>query len=250
LIPIAIPACTPRTILIETGSDQNRASGEFSYADWSLTLSRAVDGNHVNYARSEAFQPSLDRFLSLAAGVGPSSRPVLFPSREARLAYFINCYTRADLDVAYGFQIDGDAATPGMLRAAAMREASDDWRVRFALCNGRAGDPPLYKRPYLPELLDAQLTEATKHAMTLPQIVLIDHAAPRRLMLWRGLYDIRGMLVADYERRLKTRQATILNVLLEWADASRRIDLNSAIGYEVGCLPFDRRINDVEVAGR
>ncbi|MCZ6817157.1 MAG: hypothetical protein O7F76_10765, partial [Planctomycetota bacterium] len=71
----------------------------------------------------------------------------------------------------------------------------------------------------------------------------IDHGNPKQLLLCQGLYTIRQRLIDDYERRMRTTDATMLSVLLEWSDAFRRETLNSAVGYPVTPMPIDRRIN-------
>jgi hypothetical protein len=139
----------------------------------------------------------------------------------------------AGLERDYAFIIDGRQVTPAELRRRALELAGSDWRVRFALCDGRAVGPPLWGRPLLGDLLDGQLNQIVQASIASDAVVAVDHGERKLLILWSGFYDIRDRLVAEYEQKTGARGATILNVLLEWADPDRRFVLNSAIGYHV-----------------
>jgi len=236
------------------------------WSDWGLTLSRGVVEERVDYARLIADRSSLDRFLARVARVGPESAPQFFPDHDSRLAYAINCYNATilrsvlalerdgklprnvpgGLDSRFRFQIDGRLQTPAALRKSALALAGEDWRVRFVLCDGRAGGPSLFRRVILGEMLGAQLDQAVRAALESPDVVRIDHGERKRLLLWRGLYEIHRRLVGDYEERMQTRDATILGVLLAWSDRPRRELLNSAIGYEVAMMSSCNEINALE----
>ena len=75
------------------------------------------------------------------------------------------------------------------------------------------------------------------------QVVKIDHGEIKRILLWQGLFDIRRQLISNYERRLHTNGATMLNVLLAWSDRFQRETLNSAVGYPIEVMPVDNRVN-------
>ncbi|HKQ47400.1 MAG TPA: DUF547 domain-containing protein [Phycisphaerae bacterium] len=258
--------CGPRTIEPVVQPTASAPPARLDWSDWGLALSRIVHEDRVDYRRLQEDPAPLDRFLAMSACVGPDSTPDQFADREARLAYAINCYnammvrsvlaldrqgklpTHApfDLESRYEFRIDGQSRSPGDLRRLAEVLAEGDWRVRLTLCDGTVEGPPLWRRVYLPEMLDAQLTYVARSALTSPEVVRIDHGLDKRLLLWRGIYEIRDGLVQDYERRHQTNQATMLNVLGEWSNRTRREELNSAIGYAVAPIPRDDRINHFE----
>jgi len=152
-----------------------------------------------------------------------------------------------DIDRRFQFLIDGQPRTMADLRRSALGLAAGDWRVRLAMYSGRRDGPPLAARPFLGNLLDAQLDAVTRAALKSDQVVRLDFGASKRLLLWHGLFVIRRSLIKDYERRLHTTDATMLSVLLEWSDPFRRTTLNSAVGYPVEEMPIDRQINSVEV---
>ncbi|MCZ6699229.1 MAG: DUF547 domain-containing protein [Planctomycetota bacterium] len=237
------------------------------WSDWGLTLSRVVEGREVNYVACIENRGALDRFLGHVANVGPNTVPDGFPGPDHRLAYLINCYNatilRSLLELAddgampsripfnlegrFRYRIDGEWRTPGELRRAVHDRAGDDWRVRFTLCDGSRVGPSLWRRPFLGDMLDAQLNQAARFAFASPQVVDIDHAW-QRLRLWSGLHGIAGRLIREHEDRYKTRDATILNALLSFSDRPRREQLNTAVGYDVSSLPSDNRLNAFEPA--
>ncbi len=265
-LSVVLAGCGPRLIKSSAGGLGDDAPLAMDWSDWGLTLSRGVVEDRVDYARLLADCESLDRFLARVERIGPASIPQLFPDHDSRLAYWINCYNATilrsvlaiaqdgklprhvpgDLDSQYRFQIDGRMQTPAMLRSSAMRLAGEDWRVRFVLCDGRASGPSLFGRVILGEMLDAQLDQAVRTAMKSTDIVKIDHGEQKRLLLWRGLYELRGRLVENYEKRMRTSNATILSVLLEWSDRPRREFLNSAVGYQVSLMPSSYEVNALE----
>jgi hypothetical protein len=249
--------CASQTIVPPAVTFSEEKPLKMDWSDWGATLSQAGSGERVNYQRMIEDPCPLDRFLARVAIVGPRSAPEQFPDRNGRLAYFINCYNAtiirsiralardeaapnalpSDLETRFRFRIDGAFAAPADLRREVNRLAADDWRVRFALCDGHWVGPPLPRRPFLAELLDAQLNEVTRSALSDPRVVAINHGEFKQLLLWSGLYVIRDRLVEDYERRVHASDATILGVLLEWADRHRRETLNAAVGYDVAVMP-------------
>ena len=268
---LLLPAtCAPRSITPVVDSSQESGPAIIDWSDWGLTLNIAVVDDRVDYSKLAARSEPLDRFLAQVGRIGPNNAPDQFPRPEHAQAYYINCYNAAILrgnlellrpkplhlfvagnpDSRFRFRIDGRMCLPADLRREALKLAGDDWRVRFSLCDGTLGGPPLNRHAFLPDMLDAQLNEAVRSALASPQIVAIQHGERKQLMLWRGIFDTREQFVKDYERRTGARSATILNVLLEWTpnDPARRSLLNSAVGYEVVAAPTNRASNAVAQA--
>lgn len=233
--------------------ERARWTDRIDWSDWGAYLSAAVVGYEIDAAAAKEKQARLERFLHMLAEIGPSRTPRLFTSREAKLAYFINAYNAsiqfANLDLTrdgppgalravqreklYAFNIDGARRTPADLRREALKLAGDDWRVRFALSDGRAVGPPLWRRPYLGDMLDGQLDDAVRRAIATPRVVAMSHTDVKRLELWWGLYEIRDRMVADYEARTGAKGAAVLNALLHWAEPLRRAALQGAVGYPI-----------------
>jgi hypothetical protein len=265
-LPLIAVGCGARTIEPVSEPATSGAPSKLDWSDWGLTLSRIVHEDRVDYRRLREDPAPINRFLSLVARIGPNSTPDLFVDRQARMAYAINCYnatmvrsvlaldrsgklpthTPFDFESRYRFPIDGRLQTPADFRKTTEALAAGDWRARLTLCNATLEGPPLWRRVYLPEMLDAQLAYVARSALTSPEVVRIDHGLDKRLLLWRGIYAIKDVLIQDYQKRHQTSEATMLNVLGEWSNRTRREELNSAIGYVVAPIPSDDRINQFE----
>lgn len=223
------------------------------YSDWSLVLSRIVRGNEIDLEKLMLDPAPLDAFLAQAAAVGRHRTPELIPDETTELALLVNLHNAVVVKDLLMFeqaraagaghrralprvQYDGRGWTLADLRHEILRLSHDDWRIPFALFDGRRDGPPLWPKPILPDGLDDQLTRITQSALKQPQIVSIDHAR-QRLLLWPGLHEMRRRLITQYERKYHTTHGTVLSVLLDLADADRRAELNTAIGYTVGMLP-------------
>ena len=260
---VTLAGCGSQTTTITISSEPG------SRADYGLLLHRIVVGDKIDFDKLLKSRHLLDRYLAGAFKTGPKVAPEQFQNNNHLLAYLINCHNAlmlrslvalaadngmpaslpADLDRRFQFSIDGGRAssltTPVNAHTFALMAAAGDWRVRLALYSGRRDGPPLPKRPFLGDMLDAQLNHVVRAALQSEQVVRIDHGLQKRLLLWQGLFDLRTNLVAAYERRFHTSGATILSVLLEWSDRFRRETLNSAVGYAVAPMPVDTRVNAI-----
>jgi hypothetical protein len=262
---ILLSGCVARTIEPVGAIVPADGSPTLNWTDWGLILDRAVVNNTVDYSKVLEDRRPLDQVLAMTSRVGPQTTPAQFPTSNHRLAYSINCYNAtivrsvlelahdgklpsylpSDLETRFRFRIDGRLQTPADLRREAITLAGDDWRVRFVLCDGSMSGPPLQRRVFLGDLLDAQLNRATQAAFVAPEVVKIDHCE-KKLVLWRGLYESKNHLIREYERRTNAKEATILNALCDWADRPRREALGCAVGYDVVLMPTDRRPNSVD----
>ncbi len=234
-------SCARKTPAPPADVQPTNESRSIDYSAWAAALSQAWAGDAVNYDRLREDGRPLQRFLTHIAEVGPNRTPGEFPDANSRLAFAINCYNAVTLasrlDKHSRFRVDGQATAPADLRRQVLALAAADWRVRFALYDPSSAGPPLLRRPFLPDMLDAQLDETVRTAWSSPRVVAIDHGEKKQLLLWRGLFEIKGPLIREYEQRYQTSNATMLNVLLERSDPARRELLNSAIGYDVAVLP-------------
>lgn len=254
-----LTGCGPKTIHIDSGIGDP--------ADYGLLLHRIVVEDKIDVAALLENQHLLDRYLAWLFQTGTGSISERDGNTDGLLAHLINYHNAlmlrslvalasndglpeklpADLDRRFQFSIGGGRSSPVArsegVRAFVLTAVGGDWRVRLALYSGRMDGPPLPPRPFLPNLLDAQLDAVVRAALNSEQVVRIDHGSPKQLLLWRGLYDIRQLLIEDYQRRMHTTDATMLSVLLEWSDPFRRETLNSAVGYPVVAMPRDHRIN-------
>lgn len=245
-----------------TATTTQPSGGEpIDWSDFGLVLSRVAAADSVRCDPLRASEPLIERMLARLAMNGPSTTPSRFPDPSSCTAFYINAHNLmllAEMESvlvsraagrwpptsrnAGRWTIDGAEETVFTLQAKAIGESANDWRVRMALFSGRRDGPALWPRIILGDMLDVQLDEITRAALASPRVVVIDHGLDKRLLLCEELFEIQSELVAEYERRLETRGATILNVLLEWATPFNRETLNSAVGYAVAKMPRDARL--------
>ncbi len=240
----------------ENGPHVDNAS-PIEWTDYAVLLYRVCDGDAIRLNALIRSRPELDRMMDRLAGTGPTLTPELFPDQASRTAYYVNAHNLAamaellsivsigravhrlpaDFGEKLRHQIDGRSVSLRILADSALNSSPSDWRVRMALFSARGDGPPLPLRPLLADMLDIQLDEIIRAGLRSERMVRIDHGEVKRLLLHDALFDLRGALIADYERRMRTNGASVLNVLLEWASPADRLTLNSAVGYAVVRMP-------------
>lgn len=145
--------------------------------DLAEVLARYVDEDgRVDYEALRAEREPLDRYVAWLAAVGPRTRPELFPTDEARLAYWINAYNAlvlfqvvereslSSVGAIKGrffwwtcFEIDGGELNLLDLENEVIRGGFEEPRVHFALNCASVGCPRLPREPFEPERLEQQL---------------------------------------------------------------------------------------------
>ena len=141
------------------------------------------DDGHVNYAGIKSSSALLG-FTKQLAAVSPDSHPALFPSREAKLSYWINAYNalvlhafatdypakRRRLASLIGrgvffyktkHQVGGRSRSLADIEDNSIRTAGDP-RIHFSIVCASASCPALSRRAYRPDTLNAQLETETK----------------------------------------------------------------------------------------
>jgi hypothetical protein len=153
-------------------------------AEYEQVLTQYVrEDGRVDYFGVKSSAP-LKSFVKQLANVSPESHPRLFPSREAKLAYWINAYNAIVLhsfSVEYPRKKDRLSSTLGRAlffyqtkhrvggRNRSLADIEDhsirnagDARIHFAIVCASAGCPALSRTAYRPETLNAQLEAETK----------------------------------------------------------------------------------------
>jgi hypothetical protein len=162
-------------------------AADFSYDDWNRVLEKYVDDNGlVDYQGLAADRQHLDRFIDLIETTGPKTDPDAFPTREHRLAYYINAYNAhvfkgvlglsPDAKTVWGFTgtglgffvrmkviVAGEKMSLKSLEDDIIRDGFKDPRIHAALNCASVGCPKLPRMAFVPERLDEQLeAEMTK----------------------------------------------------------------------------------------
>ena len=230
--------------------------------EWATVLRENVKDDLVDYEHLKTHQEPLSRYLGMLAVVGPTKTPSAFGSRTSRLAYYLNTYNAAVLKAvihrgvpqtvhdarlvpfehSHRIPVDGVLRSLAELREMARAESNGDARIEFALCDAAMGSPPLADQPFRIDTLTRQLRDLARGAMENHRQVRIDHER-QRLLISVAIYRSRDAFTAYYTSQTGSRSASILNVLLQLADGTRRAWLNTAVGYKTGVIPFDRALN-------
>jgi hypothetical protein len=165
---VSAPRATP-----EAGSSPEGA--------WAAVLSRHVDDRgRVDFAGVAAQPRDLEVFVAWLATTSPAKDPLAFPSREARLAYWLNAYNAlamynvvrsgipSELDSIkvrfFGltrFTIGGKTMSLNTLETRVVRPIGDP-RVHFALNCMVRGCPRLLRVPYEASRIEEQLDAAAR----------------------------------------------------------------------------------------
>jgi hypothetical protein len=234
----------------------------FSLADWATVLRENVKEGLVDYDHLSRRREALDRFIALISVVGPSSTPGLFPTTNHRIAYRINAYNAQVLNIVlsrnpketihevgapdfrrgYRFRVDGQQSTLAQLEAALLEDSGQDVRIFFTLSEAAMGGPDLSNQPYRVEALERELTHAVRTGLARASILQVNHEN-RKLLVWLRILSNQEEFIKFHQRQFRTRGSTLLSALLELSDDRRRSLLNTAVGYQVGTVPFDRRLN-------
>lgn len=166
----------------------------FSYDEWSDVLDRFVDERGlVDYDSLRHDRGSLDRFAGWISAVGPTTRPDLFPTREERLAYYLNAYNaivlvgiverpelqavgdaKADFFYFTRYHLDGGVTHLYDLENESIGAGFHEPRVHFALNCASLACPRLPREPFVGSKLDAQLEQGMQEFLSDPRNVAIE----------------------------------------------------------------------------
>ncbi len=187
-------------IVVGSMSISARAA-DFSYDDWNVVLEKYVDDNGlVDYLGLAADRQELDRFVGQIETTGPKSDPDSFPTREHRLAYYINAYNAhvfsgvldlgPDAKTVWGFTgtglgffvrmkvtVDGETMNLKSLEDNLIRKGFKDPRIHAALNCASVGCPKLPADAFVPERLDEQLDDEMTKFVNEERNCKIDAAA-------------------------------------------------------------------------
>ena len=261
-IPLSAAGCAVITLRPAPADVPQEPPTTWDYREWATVLRENVRDGLVDYAHLKDHRQPLDRFLGGLSVVGPKNRPELFKTRGDRAAYWINAYNalvlrvvleRYPVETMYGLAdpaLEADYQFPvdqRMLNLLTIKEelrevGRNDTRVMFCLCAAAKGAPPLVAEPFQGYDLERRLRETARAAVSNRNMARIDHVN-RKLLVWFDLFSGQREIVGQYERRYRTRGATLLTVLNTFADSRRRGELAAARGYKVEPLPFDRSLN-------
>jgi hypothetical protein len=246
----------------------------FSHEDLDRVQARFVDEQgRVDYAGLAREPTDLERYYALVARFGPDADPALFPTRDDRLAYWINAYNAAVLVTVFryypiasvtdvptpfplslasdkiGFfylqrvEVDGDTTSLYALENDLIRPRYEEPRVHFALNCASIGCPRLPRRAFHGADLNERLDEETRRFFAEERNLRIDHDA--RVVHLSSILDwYEGDFTGWYEKRHPGSDATLLDYVALYVEPARRAELERARGYEIEYVPYDWGLND------
>ncbi len=239
---------------------------QYSDLDYATVLRAHVHNGLVDCKALADNRQPLERYYALLSVTGPNSTPEQFVTRAQKTAYWINAYnalvlravlerypiktmydvTLPRLESEYQFSIDGHRENLIWLEEKILEDSNGDVRALFATSRAAMGTPQLMNEPVRASTLEGQLQSATHAALNNPQILRIDHAN-RAIFVWQLILRRQADFVQYWRSQRRGRRIDLYNVLCELAAPSRRRRLESAIGYDLREIPFDRRLNDTQL---
>ncbi len=237
--------------------------GTLKYKLFSKTIASVLhDNGMIDYRKLKANHKLLDEFVNSIKCVGPETTPQFFPSKQDKIAFWINVHNAVALQSAvkkypcksvYSFwrdfntstraYVDGKLLTLAQIAENARKVSDYDPRVELALSIPAKGSPKLTKELFCPEKLDSQLDNAVQRALDDNKLILIAHE-DWAIKLGKPFWRVRKKLINSYKQIFNTPQASIVNALGLYANEAQRKRLNTAIGYNVRPLAFDWALND------
>jgi len=248
-------AIAPRLSLLEGDTT-------YSDADWACVLQTYVHDALVDYDGLARDRDALDRYYALLSRTGPSLTPNQFVTRSETVAYWINAYnalvlvavlqkypvaTMYDLSLPqlqydYTFRVDGAVRTLADIQRCMLRDAYGDARTLLALHGAAMGTPRLADRPYRAETLEDQLAQAAAAAMENSDLLRIDHET-QSILLWQVILRHEDDFVSWWKDQRRVSGVSLFQVLVELASPAQRRALQTAVGYTIREIPFERELN-------
>ena len=241
----------------------------FHYNPLQRVLTRHVGADgRVDYAALKQNRGDLDRMIEQISAVSPDNKPQLFPTREAKLAYWINAYNAWILRVVadnyptssitkiglipYGaffvkrVRLGGEQMTLRSLENDIIRARFHDPRIHFAVNCASASCPPLSARVYLPDTLDEQLDSAARAFINDDRQVNFDVAGNRI-----GLSKIFDWYASDFTESLSSTpggKRTVMDYIRIYLTNARRQVLARIPNAKVSYQDYDWSLNDQAAA--
>ena len=249
------------------------------------TLDRVLKGyvneiGEVDYDGLKKNPDELDRYVEMLAATSPANRPQLFPTRDDRLAYWLNAYNAfvlkavsaaypvnsvRDMGFLYSFfwrrkfLAGGQQMTLTHLENQMIRRRFSDPRIHFALVCASLSCPLLPREAFTGPALQEQLERAARLFINQKRNLTMDTTANRVYL--SGLYNLsdyeedflqhlrrrnpdRKVTLLDYILLYLTPRVTLLDYILPYLTPRNFQALNSLRNPRVEFFRYDWSIND------
>jgi Protein of unknown function, DUF547 len=262
-LPPAFAALLAATLPIAAAAG---AAAQQGGSAWDQVLREFVTATgRVDYPALRARPGELDRFVGSLRARSPLSDPAAFPTREARLAYWINAYNAlvvAGVVEAWPvssvrqigflpfsffhkkFIVGGRRMTLDEIETI-LRQRLRDPRIHFAIVCASLSCPQLAREAYTPEQVDGQLDRAARAFIHDPGNVSID-VAHNRLKLSRIFRWYRSDFAAAAGKEgFPGSGDPVLRYIRRYADPGTRRALDALHDPHIDYFPYDWGINAV-----
>lgn len=217
----------------------------------------------VKYAAIRQDPSTIDKYIDVMGKVSPLTHPKLFPSKEDRLAYWINGYNAAVIKNVLRFpswkNLDSLARKAGFfaftkfsyggktfnlrdLENAYIRPTFQEPRIHFALNCASFGCPKLPAEAFVGSKLNAQLDRETKRFFAEKRNVRVE-ASTKTIYLSSILKWYR----VDFTSYLKAKNITskASDAILTYINLYRAKEAQLPLqGHNIKYVNYDWRIND------
>lgn len=216
---------------------------------WARVLETFVDTrSRVDFAALQHDPADLNRHVAWVYAVGPNNRPLMFPTRQDKLAYHINAYNalamwnilKAGIPEHLGFwrrlsffwrdriAIGGERMSLYTYENKVIRPFGEP-RIHFALNCMTLGCPRLPREPFRAETLDQQLERETRRFFGEERNLRVNHAE-------RTVY--LSEILKWFEEDFLTHAPTLLAYINRYAPRSVPED------YALAFIPYDWTVAD------
>lgn len=219
------------------------------YQSWARVLARFVsERGEVDFRALSRERGDLDAFVGYVARVSPRSAPDAFPSKDAKLAYYINAYNALamynviDSDFPksldgwrkmwfFGvkrFAVGGERMSLYALENDVIRPLGDE-RVHYALNCMVVSCPRLPRVAFTPEKIDRQLDDEARRFFV----------EARNLQVLADRKRVRmSALLKFYTEDFLAKSPTLIAYVNRYAPAG------IAASFEVEFMDYDWTVND------
>jgi hypothetical protein len=237
-------------------------SAGFSHDAWNGVLDKYVDDQGlVDYTGLSGDRTGLDLYLEAIGRISPENRPELFPTKEDRLAYWINAYNALVFQGVLDRGPEDDSVWTGLvsglnffglrkytlggrvmnlksLEDDLIREPFKDPRIHAALNCASIGCPRLPRRAFDPATLDADLDAAMAEFVAGELNVTVDHA--RKTVTLSKIFDWFENDFIRYEVEVNNNWEP---KVVDYINRYRVADAAVPVEYRVKFRSYDKRIN-------
>jgi hypothetical protein len=203
------------------------AAALFDHSQWDAVLKRHVSEiGEVDYAAIKKDRAALESYVNALGASSPENKPEMFPTREHKLAYWLNAYNALvtwavanayptksvrDLGFLYSFFRRDDHLVGGRkmslddIEHGTIRKQFGDPRIHFAVVCASISCPRLARDAFVPERVNEQLDAAARRFLSERRALMIDKSRNMitlsKLLEWyKGDFEASGGVVAFLRR--------------------------------------------------